>query len=319
MERKEFLEMVDRYLSGMCSREEADLVERFCDEMEENPLDANRLFLHEERIKSRIFNHIRASIADKEKKKIIKRYFLRWSYAAAAAVLILLGVGIYSWFFKSGSDAPPMIVFETGIGEQKHIKLDDGTQVWLNAKSRLTYPKAFSEDKRRVTLSGEAFFDVAKNPFKPFVIKTDELLTTVLGTSFNVKSYPEDETTAVGVVTGSVRVAAIKAQRAAVLKPEQMITLDKSAGTFKRIAMDKGALSWRMGRLSFDDITIYELTKMLERHYDAVFEFHTETIKNRHISGQLKLDSLDMILKNLSFLTDLKFLRIEQKRILVKE
>ena len=126
----------------------------------------------------------------------------RWIGWAAAAV-IALAVGF--WFTSQPAMGDTkLLVASTKYKAQKTVTLADGTKVWLNGNSELTYPATFEADHRTVQLTGEAFFDVTKNPTKPFIITTNKAKVTVLGTSFNVRAITAESATEVVVKTGKV-------------------------------------------------------------------------------------------------------------------
>lgn len=126
-----------------------------------------------------------AKIAGEERARR-RRGLLRWSMSAAAAVLLVVCAG-FAWHFLAGPDI--YRVYENNTETVTTVTLDDGTQVWLNARTRLTLPKAFSPTERNVKLAGAAFFEVARDEAAPFTVATDDLRVRVLGTAFCVQAY----------------------------------------------------------------------------------------------------------------------------------
>jgi ferric-dicitrate binding protein FerR (iron transport regulator) len=157
-----------------------------------------------------------------------------WFQTAAAAAVV--GVAAAAWFLikprsgVGGAGGSQQEVF-TAVGSRTHMTLPDGTKVWLNAGSRIHYEKSFGEQGREISLVGEAFFDVASNPKKPFIIHTAKLDIRVLGTSFNVKSYPSDKTTEATLVRGMIEVSILdRPADKIVLKPnEKLIVTNKDS------------------------------------------------------------------------------------------
>lgn len=191
--------------------------------------------------------------------------FIRPGVAAAWLGAVFCLALVFYLFNSKISPEEAMLTTVTAFGERKKVKLSDGSVVWLNAASRLGYPGRFSGDLREVTLEGEAFFDVARNPDKPFVIRSGTLKTTVLGTSFNIRAYEEDKTMSVAVVTGKVRVSS--SGKELQLEPNQQAVFDK-----KRHKLDKKPemaasemASWKEGMLQFRNTTFSEVTAVLKR------------------------------------------------------
>ena len=243
--------------------------------------------------------------ADKESAGVARRRRIRRLFVAAATVLTLTSTGL---FLHRGSPhkapvlaAPAVQPSEvaTRNGSRTSLYLPDGTHVWLNAGSRITYNKNFGASAREVDLSGEAFFDVAHNPGSPFIIHTSRLDIKVLGTSFNVKSYPADKTTETVLIHGSIEVAVHnKTNEKIILKPNEKLVVgnnENSAPRYHptttatarqgdtRITVQKptyervtGAIletSWVRGQLTFQNENFGTLAKDMERWYGVTIRF----------------------------------------------
>lgn len=156
-------------------------------------------------------------------------------------------------------------------GKTYHITLSDGTEVWLNAGSRLSFPNHFDGETRSVTLHGEAYFKVARNEKKPFVVITDHLATHVLGTEFNVKAYDDSETH-VTLVQGSVKVEIPEIQKEVLLYPgEDMACLPD--GTCKVEQVDTECyIQWMEGYFYFDNVCLKDILKELGYWYNLKIE-----------------------------------------------
>ncbi|HEY2350160.1 MAG TPA: FecR family protein, partial [Puia sp.] len=160
------------------------------------------------------------------------RFQKRKMIAFLSAGFILLFLGYY--FLNIRDSAPAVIqkpIWEvvTRNGSKSNILLPDGSSVWLNAGSRLTYDSLYGTSVREVSLSGEAYFDVVKNPKKPFIIHTGKINIRVLGTVFNVKSYPEDRTIETSLIRGSIEVSfPSQPSKKIILKPNQKLIINKT-------------------------------------------------------------------------------------------
>src|SRR5690606_24410283 len=156
-------------------------------------------------------------------------------------------------------------------GGQYKITLADGTQVWLNAASTLTYPIEFSGRKREVTLEGEAYFEVARDESKPFIVNTARQRTEVLGTSFNINAYDNETLTKTTLLHGSVRVQASNANATTgrvLVRNEQSVIADDENIRIYRVDPEK-VVAWKEGIFNFHGLSIDESLKQIERWYDV--------------------------------------------------
>jgi transmembrane sensor len=177
----------------------------------------------------------------------------------------------------------------TPRGGQYQLTLPDGTNVWLNAASSITYPTAFTSNTREVTITGEAYFDVRKNPSKPFIVKTPKEKITVLGTQFNVNAYSDEPVMKITLTQGSVMVADKK------LKPGQAYVNGSITST--NIAHD---LAWKNGFFAFEDADINTIMRQLSRWYDVQVKY-AEEIPVGEFSGEIGRNlTLSQVMKVLS-------------------
>ena len=191
------------------------------------------------------------------------------------------------------------------IGGECHILLDDGTEVWLNADSKLKYPIAFSGESREVILSGEAYFDVKKDT-RPFVVSLESGDITVLGTSFGVSAYPgyPNYTT---LVRGSVRFTSLR-QEQVVLTPGEQAVVDISGNLEKRNVDVEEFVGWKDGVFIFKDKTLAEIMQILERWYGVNVIFQDESLKELEYTGSLeRYDSINTFLQLLEKLKEIRY------------
>ena len=172
--------------------------------------------------------------------------------------------------------------------EDYHLILADGSEVWLNSESVVEFPSDFTGDERRVRLlSGEAFFEVAPDKSKPFVVSTPELEVNVTGTTFNVMAYGEEPQTEVTLVTGKVGVRT--AETEATLSPSQQFALDRQTGKHEVREVDVSPyVAWKEGVLSFASLPLEELGRRIQRWYGVKFEFVRGETKRLKFSGELR-------------------------------
>lgn len=192
-------------------------------------------------------------------------------------------------------------------GRTYQLHLEDGSRIWLNSESELIYPEQFIGDRREVTLIGEAFFEVAKNAEKPFLVKTKEIEITVLGTSFNVSCYGMDNTVSTTLVNGSVSIHTENGENQTITPSEQFTYNKKSHQTTLQAVNTELYTSWINGKYIFKNETLAEIISKLQRWYDIEPLYQEEELKNKRFSITIDREStLDQILEVISFTSDVK-------------
>ncbi len=223
--------------------------------------------------KKYIYNQIRNQKPSPSKTSQKKRV---WVFRAAAMLVLLFAVGsllyIFSDFeFKSSEKEIVYIEKTTSRGERKQVILPDNSKIWLNAASSITYPETLGENgERTVELEGEAYFQVEKSEELPFIVKTDQMQVKVLGTSFNVRAYPEDESINTLLVEGSVRLLN-NVEEEKILKPGELGVYSKGDNSIfvdSDIAIED-KLAWKEGKLVFDNEKFVTVARELERWFDV--------------------------------------------------
>ena len=180
------------------------------------------------------------------------------------------------------------------------LVLSDGSKVWLNSESSITYPLQFDNDSlRAVTITGEAYFEVAKSKTKKFVVTTGNgIKTEVLGTHFNVKNYDDENTCGVTLLEGSVRVS--KAQNSVLLVPEQQANYENSFSV-KKVNIER-VVAWKTGVFNFEDDDLPTVLKQLSRWYDIHVQINNNVDNSETYSG--------IISRNLSLMQVLQILKL---------
>ncbi|HEY4289426.1 MAG TPA: FecR domain-containing protein [Puia sp.] len=238
-----------------------------------------------------------------------------------AFVCIALGITMVVWQSVSRRGSPPLarvspksrlLKHATRPSEYKHLLLPDSTRVWLNAGSTLEFTESFGTDNRNVVLTGEAFFDVTHSDKLPFIIYTGRVSTEVLGTSFNIKAYPDLEKIVVAVKKGKVKVSFADKQ-VALLTMGQQVSIGNKDSSVKEIKMKaEDAASWQHGDLVYDDYTIENIISDLERVYNVKIRIGNPSLADIRISTAFKRqDGVVKALEVLSELTDTKFSLID--------
>lgn len=275
-----------------------------------------------------------------------KILFKRLGVFVVAAIVIISGFFFLHTQNKITAPVSKMVAQQeitTPKGSRTKIQLPDGSDVWLNAGSQLKYNKDFEKGSREVYLSGEAFFDVVKNPKKPFVIHTTSMDVKVLGTQFNVKAYEDDLTTETSLINGSVSVylnaapekeyrlvpnqklilnnlAMAKQQESASTNINPLLNLDRLV-TIKKLTYAAASendveSSWTKNILSFEDELFPEVARKMERWYNVDIAFSNKKWEQRYLSGSFEKESLTQALKALQFTTGFNY-KTEGKTILI--
>ena len=218
----------------------------------------------------------------------------------------------------SGKPSAGMQVLRTPRGGYYHLTLGDGTKVWVNSASTISFPGAFSGPYRKVVLmKGEAYFEVAKDPQNPFYVQTEYGTVEVLGTSFNVKNY-DREPMMTTLITGAVRVNAANIPSMVELVPGQQATI---AGLNKKVEVENvnplDYISWKNGVFSFDNATMQEVMTELGRWYDVDVKFIPGTRSTALIKGKFaRTGKLSWLLSQLEQITNLNY-SLKDKTIVV--
>ncbi|RYE36467.1 MAG: FecR family protein [Sphingobacteriaceae bacterium] len=202
-------------------------------------------------------------------------------------------------------------------GNQYHLSLPDGTQVFLNSESSLTYPVAFSGDERSVILKGEAYFEVAKNAHLPFVVDVNgKQKIQVLGTHFNVEGYADENVINTTLLEGSVKI--LSAENEAILKPGQMAVNQFTQPLKIKQANLEEVMAWKNGLFIFNNESIASIMKKISRWYnvDVVYAGNLENVK--FVGNYARSKSLTNLLKSIALMDKVHF-KIEEGRITVIE
>ena len=200
-------------------------------------------------------------------------------------------------------------------GGEYNFTLSDGTNVWLNADSKLKFPVAFSGDTREVYLEGEAYFEVTKDSLAPFIVKTHTTTTRVLGTSFSIKAY-EDEEVRTTLVEGKVEVK--MGEHQTMLKPGQQFVSLKDDFVIRNVDV-MAYTSWRYDRFAFDDETLDVLLKQLERWYNIQVTFENPVLKSLRFTGNIpKYEDIQKVLQLIELTTNITF-ELKDRVLIVRE
>ena len=213
-----------------------------------------------------------------------------------------------------------MIRVEVPRGSEYWLRLNDSTEVWLNSETVLTYPDRFAEDKREVTLRGEAFFKVRTNPIRPFEVRTDENLQIwVTGTELNVRDYADEQFLKVTLLKGVVHVGNDSIYK--ILSPSEQAVFDRETGDLEVVELDDPStcVAWRDGMFAFEGEPIGVILAAMAQWYDVEFviENKVATPGGSVTFHAMRDEKVEELLSVLQSLIDFKY-RIEGKKIYIR-
>lgn len=240
---------------------------------------------------------------EKPEPKLVPMYGTLLRIAASVALLIGLAWVIQLYFFPYFG----MQVVRSG-NNRIAVMLPDSSQVWLNRNSLLAYDSDFDGAERVVQLEGEAFFDVQRNPQRPFVIKVEEATTKVLGTSFNLRAYSSEETVALTVATGKVAFKASEGEGEVLVTPGFAAILNKQNDVINKYEVSsKNAWAWQSGRLQFEGQSLAEVVQLLEHYYHVRLQLQNESLATCRFTGSFTNAALEEVLQVLEATLQLEY------------
>ena len=304
MEKEEFKALIDKYLNGSATGEETALLFRQHSRLvEKYPEWNDNLMGDEATVKARLFARIAENVP---KTNTIKPLWWRsWKFAAAATVLVFAGIALRLFYQQISEIHKPVSAGKTphriaGSSRVEQLNLTDGTHIWLGKNSRLTYPEKFADSARLVSLSGQAYFEVSPN-LAPFVIKTGELETRVLGTRFVIKAFANEPDVNVAVVEGKVRVNPNEGE-AKLVTGYQQVTYNKTDHRLAQQPIHDIAelLAWTGKKITYRNTRLADVTADLSQIYGVNVIVKKELAGCRIHADFLYSDSPDQVLQFLA-------------------
>lgn len=234
---------------------------------------------------------------DTRRDKIIRVF--PWVARVAAAVLLLLGTVFIFYQYANLQQEPQAELTLAGTSDNlQKITLSDGTTVWLNRDSELLYPKNFDGATRTVYLKGEGYFEVTPNKQKPFVVRSGLSKTTVLGTSFNLRSYADEQETKLTVMSGRVTFAINDDREKLTVKPGESATLANATRILqKETTTDVNVLSWKTGHLAFNNTQLKHIVTTLSKHFHTHIILQNPALDNCRFTGDFQDSDAESALK----------------------
>ena len=311
------IELLTKYFAGEASAEEREMIEQWKDASQKNVKEfeaVKKLWSHTESVADKPAIDVESewnkmlSVIEPAKTKVISIGRL---LQIAAAILIISGLAFL------GIQQSQTNRFSTAMAEASTLTLPDGSVVSLNAKSKLIYGKDFGKTNREVTLKGEGYFEVNKNPKLPFVVKAHEAQITVVGTQFNVKAYKNQPEIKVTVTEGTVQLAEQKQPtKKTVLTAGETGTYDRQVKAIKKKPLvDNNDISWKTRKMVFENTPLSNVVEVLQNTYHLDITV-SETVSNCAITVVFEDQELKSVLEVLKSTLDLTY-KLDGKKLYI--
>ncbi len=325
------IEKIKNYFKGEHSENDESYIDGiFCDNSKEKELK-NFLsgqfegLLKEDKNEDKNLDHVLHRIHFLLNTKGIQRKenkfyrFLTWSVRIAAIIILPVAIfwGIKGYRnFSSGNDA--LVEIKAPAWTRARFVLPDGTKGWLNSNSSLTYNLNFKSD-RKVTLAGEAYFDVFHDKSKPFRVNADEIIIGVLGTHFNVASYENENNIEIVLEEGKVELTGKELKRSLTMKPNELTIFDKTRKDFStELVETKKYMSWTEGKLIFRNDPLDVIARRLERWYNVEIEIRGNVISDPRLRATFIDENLEEVLELLKSSLPIEY-EIENRNLLADD
>lgn len=246
--------------------------------------------------------HYLINKSEKEERKSVTffHYFSRVAAILLLPLIIALGYQLINNRAKDGR----LQTVSTPLASHTSFDLPDGSRVWLNAGSTITFPESFDQKQRSVKLIGQAYFDVKKNKI-PFCVETDQFTVKVLGTSFDVLAYPGEEAS-VTLERGKVSLETLSGNEA-VLNPGQQAVIEKESGRIEQRNVDTGQfVGWKNNRLIFVEEPLEKVAIRLKRWFNVDITIEDEAIKKIPVNGTIEYESIGEVMQLLEICAPVK-------------
>lgn len=263
-------------------------------------------------------------VEKEERRRKRKSYMLSIRIAATVAILLVCSFGGY-WFgnrqnlVADGLDTVVINQVIMGKESKGSVTLPDGTLVWLNENSKLVYPEHFTEDSRKVELTGEAYFEVTHNEKAPFSVETNGMEVKVLGTCFNVRNYGDRNRIETTLLSGKVNVALAQLSEEIILRPNQTLSYDKGNGDVDvRQAEAEEHIIWIHDKLTFSNEKLSDVLRKMKYWYGIDIDCEPGVPMDQRISFVIRKESKDEIFKLLSLIVPVEY-TFKQDQVIIRK
>lgn len=312
MENETYKNLLEKFLRGEATPKEIELLDERMNDHPDGDFDSisrsiwgdGTIMSHnlpdegqKEKMKNNLLNRINAeedfmrSVRVNRKREFLHAFFLVASILVAAMSVVFLILGdrqIHEY----------EVVAERG--QKSSVTLPDGSHVWLNSASRITYTSDFNKKNRNITLEGEAYFDVAKNKKIPFVVNASEMSITAVGTEFNVRNYSDEDEVCTTLVEGKVIASTLGCDISLTYGQEAVLNRNSGEMSFAVVSDLNHMVPWRSNEMLLDGESLDNLSRILSRMYNVDVYFENDSIKTYTYTGLIRNNSLQNVLELVS-------------------
>ena len=312
MENETYKNLLEKFLRGEATPKEIELLDERMNDHPDGDFDSisrsiwgdGTIMSHnlpdegqKEKMKNNLLNRINAeedfmrSVRVNRKREFLHAFSLAASILVAAMSVVFLILGdrqIHEY----------EVVAERG--QKSSVTLPDGSHVWLNSASRITYTSDFNKKNRNITLEGEAYFDVAKNKKIPFVVNASEMSITAVGTEFNVRNYSDEDEVCTTLVEGKVIASTLGCDISLTYGQEAVLNRNSGEMSFAVVSDLNHMVPWRSNEMLLDGESLDNLSRILSRMYNVDVYFENDSIKTYTYTGLIRNNSLQNVLELVS-------------------
>jgi transmembrane sensor len=318
--------LAKKFLDGTATEDEKKLLHRWYDEnlsSEKSETIVSDTYGSAEELKQSIFSRLKEIQPEGQSAiKPLHSGLLRRLYVWSASAAAIAAITFFTWNKLYSISENGLQTVHAPFGKTVSIQLSDGSKLWLNSGSTIIFPKTFSKRLREVTLTnGQAFFDVAHESKRHFIVHTKTLDVTVLGTSFDVKAYDNDDQAKVSVKSGKVGVTIRHnpEQPAVMLLPDRQVVVQNKKPEYRINEISAPAVAtWKDNRTILEDELLSEVFNALERKYSQHIVVENEKLSEEKISVTLDNQPLTDVLKVLSFSKKFNYFQLNDSTIVIR-
>jgi transmembrane sensor len=349
MVQENYLEIITRYLDGTATPEEAAMLLEWLKSDKLNTklfIELKDIWLKtgllnkEDQETERALYRFKSRVANTTDVINSQKFFLlKYANAASVAfIVVLIGILFFARYeYNTEKDKVTYTETIIPLGQKGQVLLGDGTRIALNSGSKIKYPSNFNSDKREVYVEGEAYFDVAHDETKPFLVHSGKLTVKVLGTSFNIKSYPGEDRIETTLVSGSVKIfqeIGKQEREITTLKPNEQAIYNTEDGKItvkqlrsatdekltstkqdeqanmqkEKVLQIESVILWKEQKLIFENETLEEMARKLTRWYGKNIHIEDESLKRNRYSGKfIYNETIYQVLEVLSITTEIQY------------
>ncbi|MDX9883545.1 MAG: DUF4974 domain-containing protein [Prolixibacteraceae bacterium] len=313
----------NRYINNECNGNDFDAAVRRMVSPEEKGLLEQQMYEHWRKTTGEgklpdlttTLHRIHYQISKKENTQKMGRRFLH-NFSRVAAILVVPLTIAFGYLLQNNlSEENPLQTISSPLASRTAFDLPDGSKIWLNAGSSISFPLHFTGKQRLVQLNGQAYFDVKKDR-KPFLIETDKFTIEVLGTAFDVSAY-QGEKASVTLVHGKVSIGTVTGNKT-ILGPGQQALIDAGNGQISKRDVDPNLfVSWKDDLLLFNDEPLDEVVLKLERWYNLDIVIEDESIRKIHVTGTFRYESINEILQLMEITDSIQYAYNKNERKII--